>query len=143
MQLLILPSEMELHYSWVHPPPFSQAAPLLLLKRFFVCTLEHEKVRRKTEVLIYVICMKKLIYTISISFNSLQVYDVKTQQQILEIPKQKTSQLSFSSCGNFLSTWEGYFTTPDKPKGSNNLEIYRIGDGRVVKSFVQKRQDTW
>eukprot|EP00795_Rhopilema_esculentum_P016937 gene16937-8426_t len=73
----------------------------------------------------------------------LQVVDLKTSQKLFEIPKQKTSLLSFSSCGNYLCTWEGYYTTPDNPKGFNNLEILRVGDGSTVKSFVQKRQDTW
>ncbi|XP_065055740.1 eukaryotic translation initiation factor 2A-like isoform X2 [Rhopilema esculentum] len=75
--------------------------------------------------------------------QSLQVVDLKTSQKLFEIPKQKTSLLSFSSCGNYLCTWEGYYTTPDNPKGFNNLEILRVGDGSTVKSFVQKRQDTW
>ena len=74
---------------------------------------------------------------------SLQVFDLKSNQKILEKSKQKTSQLSFSPGGNFLSTWEGYCTTPDNPKGFNNLEICQIGDGHVIKSFVQKRQDNW
>ena len=83
------------------------------------------------------------VYSLSILYLSLQVVDLKTSQKLFEIPKQKTSLLSFSSCGNYLCTWEGYYTTPDNPKGFNNLEILRVGDGSTVKSFVQKRQDTW
>eukprot|EP00112_Aurelia_sp_Birch-Aquarium-sp1_P022323 Seg626.2 transcript_id=Seg626.2/GoldUCD/mRNA.D3Y31 product="Eukaryotic translation initiation factor 2A" protein_id=Seg626.2/GoldUCD/D3Y31 len=75
--------------------------------------------------------------------QTLQVHDIKTGRTILELPKQKTSQISFSAMGNFLSTWEGYYTSAEKPKGFNNLEIYRIGDGSVVKAFIQKRQETW
>ncbi len=69
--------------------------------------------------------------------------NVNTNEIVLEVPKQKTSLLSFSPLGNFLSTWEGYFTTPDNPQGFNNLEIYQISDGALVRSFVQKKQDTW
>ena len=71
------------------------------------------------------------------------MYDVITNQKVLEKEKRRTSQLSFSSGGNFLSTWEGYCLTAESPKGFNNLEICQIGDGHVVKGFVQKRQDNW
>eukprot|EP00794_Sanderia_malayensis_P011342 gene11342-12525_t len=74
---------------------------------------------------------------------SLQVADVNSGHVLAEIPKQKTSLLSFSPLGNFLSVWQGYFTTPDNPKGFNNLEIHSVKDGSVVKGFVQKKQDTW
>lgn len=80
---------------------------------------------------------------LNIFCSSLQVYDLKSQQKILEVPKRKTSQLSFSACGNYLSTWEAYYTTQDNPKGSNNLDIYRVGDASVIKNFIQKRQTTW
>ncbi|XP_041448112.1 eukaryotic translation initiation factor 2A isoform X2 [Drosophila obscura] len=59
------------------------------------------------------------------------------------LPRPKAFYLKFSPRGNYLSTWEQYAITKDRPEGSPNLLVYDVNTGTEVFAIVQKIQTDW
>uniref|UniRef100_A0A1I8H2P4 Eukaryotic translation initiation factor 2A n=1 Tax=Macrostomum lignano TaxID=282301 RepID=A0A1I8H2P4_9PLAT len=61
----------------------------------------------------------------------------------VDLPHPKAAQLAFSPCGTVLAVWEQYAVTSDNPQGSPNMNLYDSSTGKLLKSFVHKKADTW
>ncbi|XP_055911594.1 eukaryotic translation initiation factor 2A [Eupeodes corollae] len=59
------------------------------------------------------------------------------------LPRPKAFYLKFSPRGNYLSTWESFAITKDKPEGAPNLYVYEVETGNEVYAVVQKKQTDW
>ncbi|KAH8378745.1 hypothetical protein KR009_001149 [Drosophila setifemur] len=59
------------------------------------------------------------------------------------LPRPKAFYLKFSPRGRYLSTWEHYAITKDRPEGSPNLIVHEVATGTEVFSIVQKNQTDW
>lgn len=60
-----------------------------------------------------------------------------------KLPRPKAFYLKFSPLGNYLSTWELYTVTKDKPEGSSNMFIYEVSSGLEMFNIVQKNPTDW
>lgn len=62
---------------------------------------------------------------------------------VRSLPRPKACYLKFSPAGNYLMTYESFFTTKESPQGSHNLYVYDANTGDQVYSIVQKNQRAW
>lgn len=60
-----------------------------------------------------------------------------------DIPRPKTSNLSFSPKSTYLLSWEVFTVSKDNPQGSPNLHIFKTDTWETVKTFVHKKQTNW
>lgn len=59
------------------------------------------------------------------------------------LPRPKTLYLKFSPNGNYLVTWESFYTSKDQPDGSTNLHVYKTATAEEVFATVQKKNSCW
>ncbi|CAD7003374.1 unnamed protein product [Ceratitis capitata] len=75
--------------------------------------------------------------------NEIKVINTKDWTIKCTLPRPKAFYLKFSPLGNYLSTWELYTVTKDKPEGSPNMFIYELSSGLQMFDVVQKNQTDW
>lgn len=66
-----------------------------------------------------------------------------TWKVLRSVPRPKTFYLKFSPNGNYLMTWESFYTTKEQPEGSPNLRIYNTNTGEEVFATIQKKNSCW
>lgn len=81
--------------------------------------------------------------TIIFSDNSVDICSTTSWQVVRSLPRPKACYLMFSPAGNYLMTYEPFFTTKDNPKGSPNLFVYDANTGELAYSVIQKKQAAW
>ncbi|XP_053952891.1 eukaryotic translation initiation factor 2A [Anastrepha ludens] len=75
--------------------------------------------------------------------NEIKVLNTTDWKVKCTMPRPKAFYLKFSPLGNYLSTWELYTVTKDKPEGSSNMFMYDLSTGSEVFDIVQKNQTDW
>lgn len=75
--------------------------------------------------------------------NSVNICSTADWTVLRSLPRPKACYLKFSPAGNYLMTYESFFTTKDNPQGSHNLFVYDANTGAQVYSVVQKKQSGW
>ncbi|XP_017476680.1 PREDICTED: eukaryotic translation initiation factor 2A [Rhagoletis zephyria] len=75
--------------------------------------------------------------------NEVKVLNTLDWKVKCTLPRPKAFYLKFSPIGNYISTWELYTVTKDKPEGSSNMFIYDLSSGSEVFDIVQKNQTDW
>ncbi|XP_011192685.1 eukaryotic translation initiation factor 2A [Zeugodacus cucurbitae] len=75
--------------------------------------------------------------------NEIKVLQTNDWAVKCSLPRPKAFYLKFSPLGNYLSTWELYTITKDKPEGSSNMFIYELGSGLEMFDIVQKNPNDW
>lgn len=77
--------------------------------------------------------------------NGLNLHLLLTEdwKDIAVIQNTKSYHLSFSPKGTYLCTWEPFVTNNANPQGTPNLNIYESKSGKLIKSFVHKKQTNW
>ena len=74
---------------------------------------------------------------------NLHLLCTKDWKVIVVVQNTKSYHLSFSPKGTYLCTWEPFTVNSANPQGSPNLNIYKSENGKLLKSFVQKKQTNW
>ncbi|KAK7602934.1 hypothetical protein V9T40_006908 [Parthenolecanium corni] len=73
----------------------------------------------------------------------ISVVSVATWKTVVEIEKPKTMFISFSPNGTYLNSWETFYVSPEHPKGTPNLFIWRSATGELAQAYIQKKQMNW
>ncbi|XP_074658465.1 eukaryotic translation initiation factor 2A-like [Tubulanus polymorphus] len=74
------------------------------------------------------------------------VVDLRSNAIVCQLQKPKTIFLEFSPKSTYLATWESYYVvagTPQGQLGPNNLNIWDVKTGSLVKGFIQKNANNW
>ena len=73
--------------------------------------------------------------------TSVFVVDLKNECKVVAtINRPRTSYIKFSPQGSFLVLWETFYVGKDGNADNFNLNIYETVTGKLIKSFVQKKQ---
>ncbi|XP_038050514.1 eukaryotic translation initiation factor 2A-like [Patiria miniata] len=75
--------------------------------------------------------------------QSTSVVRVADCQIVQQIATSRTAQLCFSPIGTYLATWQPYQAVKDNPAASQNLHIWSLETGQVVKATIQKKRTLW
>ncbi|KAK4880100.1 hypothetical protein RN001_008246 [Aquatica leii] len=82
-------------------------------------------------------------YFAYINGTTLYLLQTKNWEIIATIENTKCYHLSFSPKGTYLCSWEPFIVNSTNPQGLPNLHIYKSENGKLLKSFVQKKQIKW
>ncbi|BFZ00515.1 hypothetical protein BsWGS_03554 [Bradybaena similaris] len=75
--------------------------------------------------------------------ESAYIMETKTMKVIQDLGTPKVVALKFSPLGTVLATWNNYMVNREGGGGMPNLVFHDVKAGKVVKSLIQKKQQSW
>ncbi|KAF5307732.1 hypothetical protein FQR65_LT06603 [Abscondita terminalis] len=75
--------------------------------------------------------------------TALHLLKTRKWETIVVIENTKCYHLNFSPKGTYLCSWEPFIVNNANPQGSPNLHLYKTENGKLITSFVQKKQNNW
>lgn len=75
--------------------------------------------------------------------RSVKIVSTATLQTLHTVLRPKTFYIRFSPNGNYLVTWESFYTCKEQPDGAPNLHVYSTATGQEVFATVQKKNSGW